>query len=162
MKTKGNMDVFSILRRNRKRLYRIVYAGIFGSLVIGCQRSQSDHSDAVSRSNSVENLAPEEKVKRFILERVLVAFVNGARDPNDLQLEAGNVHLREGIEAFYGRKNRLVSYKLVGSATRGEQTIELVFDDSASGPVDPQSRVEETRTYRVVDTGSGPSIERVR
>ncbi|MBU6172162.1 MAG: hypothetical protein KGQ60_00065 [Planctomycetes bacterium] len=128
----------------------------------GCSRSQPDDLISTADSVPIDSLAPEEKVKRFILDRVLLAFLNGARELQDLQLEAGSVHLREGIEDFYGRKNRLISYSFVGAPARGAQTVKLVFDDQASGPADASSRVEETRTYRVVDTGSGTSIERVR
>ena len=109
-----------------------------------------------------DSLTPEEKVKRFVLERLLLAFFNGVKDPGDLQLEAGNVQFPEGIANFYGQKARLVRYEFVGGPTQGEQIVKLLFDDRASGPVDSGSQVEVTRTYRVVDTGSGASIERVR
>ncbi|MFM8327276.1 MAG: hypothetical protein ACKN9U_20650, partial [Pirellulaceae bacterium] len=109
-----------------------------------------------------EELTQEEKVKRFVLEQLLNAFVNGAREPIDLELEAGKAQLEEGIEKFYAGKQRLVRYSLVGPPADGEQQVKLFFDDRTGGPLDRSTGLEETRRYRLIDTVDGVMIQRAR
>jgi hypothetical protein len=153
---------------NCNRVYlRVDYVALCLTLFIvassGCEPTQKSLDTSTPLHGTVDTaLAPKLQSKQTALGRLLRAFQEGAHDPSDLQFMAGDIKFADGVDKFYGDYKRLYRWEFGASPKNDQVPVVLYFDGQTAGPVDPKTEKREERTYKVLSSGSGYTIQLVK
>ncbi|MFY7874796.1 MAG: hypothetical protein ACOVQM_05070, partial [Pirellula sp.] len=129
----------------------------------GCEPTQKSLDASTPLHGTVDTaLTPKLQSKQSALGRLLRAFQEGAHDPSDLQFMAGDIKFADGVDKFYGDSKRLYRWEFGASPKNDQVPVVLYFDGQAAGPVDPKTEKREARTYKVLSSGSGYTIQLVK